>query len=313
MPTDTTTMQSYLSPEYRRSIIGVSELAACMGLDPWRSALDVYNLKRGLVEPFAGNRHTERGNELEDIAARKFGEWNPDGRKLRRYNKELVHPEFSFIRGHIDRVFIGENKVGEIKCVSRGSYAKMQREGLPYHYIIQNIGYQGLGGFDGGEEILFCADAWDLIHFPVSFSQEIFDAAISAAAKLWNDHIIPGIPPEMVKADEQAFEFEKIGGDVTVRDDEKFVEAMALLADAKRLERDSKELTELAQTKFKEVIENTPGRYQAGAIRATLSQSAGRKTFDKKALAARFPEMDLEPFEKQGKPFDTLRVYLVGE
>lgn len=49
----------------RSTRIGSSDAAAIMGLDPFKSASDVYLEKIGAVESFAGNDATDRGNWLE--------------------------------------------------------------------------------------------------------------------------------------------------------------------------------------------------------------------------------------------------------
>jgi predicted phage-related endonuclease len=69
----------------RQKYLGASEIAAVLGIDKWRTPLDIYNSKLGLIAPFEGNNHTERGNRLEAIAADYYTELT--GRKLRRYTK----------------------------------------------------------------------------------------------------------------------------------------------------------------------------------------------------------------------------------
>lgn len=55
----------------RRNGIGASEAAAVLGVNPWRSALDVYADKRGLVPPdeVDGNDAIEAGHRLEPVLA----------------------------------------------------------------------------------------------------------------------------------------------------------------------------------------------------------------------------------------------------
>lgn len=53
--------------QLRTGRIGSSDAAAILGLDPYRSAADVWLEKTGQVEPFVGNEATERGNLLEPV------------------------------------------------------------------------------------------------------------------------------------------------------------------------------------------------------------------------------------------------------
>src|SRR5687768_11161277 len=92
--------------EDRQSYLGASDMAAILGVDEHKTALDLYNEKRGLVPPFEGNNQTKRGLKLEEIAAQEYTEIT--GRKVVRRRTELVHPEHDFIRGHIDRRVVGD-------------------------------------------------------------------------------------------------------------------------------------------------------------------------------------------------------------
>jgi putative phage-type endonuclease len=54
----------------RQGRIGSSDAAAILGLDPYRSAADVWLEKTGQADGFDGNEHTERGNLLEPVLLR---------------------------------------------------------------------------------------------------------------------------------------------------------------------------------------------------------------------------------------------------
>jgi hypothetical protein len=56
-------------------------------------------------------------------------------------------------------------------------------------------------------------------------------------------------------------------------------------------------------------IEETPGRYEGAGLRLSYTEQAGRKSFDKKLLAAEHPEIDLAKYEKQGNPFKVFKPF----
>jgi putative phage-type endonuclease len=60
--------------EDRRKTLGASEISAVAGVNPHRSALDVYLEKKGLAAPFAGNQFTEWGLRMEEPIAQKYAE-----------------------------------------------------------------------------------------------------------------------------------------------------------------------------------------------------------------------------------------------
>lgn len=297
------------TPEERREYIGASEIACVMGLDRYKTPLELYNEKLGLVSGFEGNRHTMRGNRLESIAAEEYEQLS--GRELKSHAQPFVHSDYPFIVGHVDRTVVGEKRIVEIKCPSIAAFRRFQRDGLPESYIIQAQVYMGLAGYPRLTYAIFCADAWDLAAFDVAFDKDIYNAAIRAAANFWNNHILTQTPPEAGNADKPNIEFEKIGGNVTKRDDPVFTQAMADYFEADQIIRDAEELKAAAKEKVLDAIERQYGRYEGGGMRLYFTQQAGRKSFDKKALQSAHPTLDLSPFEKQGQPFDLFKTYQV--
>lgn len=298
------------TPEERRAYIGASEIAAVMGLDKWRTPLDVYNEKLGLTAPFEGNAHTERGNELEAIAARKFTEIT--GQALQRRNQPYIHPDYPFIVGHIDRVFVGEKKLAEIKCPSIAAYRKYQRDGLPQSMIVQMQVYLGLTGFESGTWLVFCSDVWDLATFPIEFDPTIYHAAVSAAADFWNRCVITHTPPLSDQKQPEYAEIATVGGNATVRDDQRFVDWASRLKEAKQLVADAEELYSSLQEEGLDLIEREPGIYRGGCVTLHYKEQPGRVSFDKKTLAAENPGLDLSRYEKRGASFCRFTPYFTN-
>lgn len=302
------TAQAFTADE-RKTYIGASEVAAILGLDRYRTRLDVYNEKRGLAPAFEGNNQTERGNRLEAIAAEYFTE--KTGTPLRRKSDAFTHPDHPFIVGHVDRVVVGEKRLVEIKCPSVAMFRKLQREGLPENYVIQAQVYMGLAGFPKLTFDIFCADVWDAAIFDIDFDETIYSAAIAGVVTFWNNYIVPGVAP--TDADEHAkVDIEKGEGSVTFRDDENFIAKAQAIREAVTLKRDAEELFEIAKKDLLDAVENECGTYEGGGIRLHYNEQAGRKTFDKKALAAAFPQIDLSQFEKQGASFKSFKTYFIN-
>src|SRR6185369_8611177 len=97
------------------------------------------------------------------------------------------------------------------------------------------------------------------------------------------------------------------------RDDPESIEAAQLFREAKQLEKDSETLIDLAKQRVKAAVGNKLGKYQGGGMRLAYFQSQGRTSFDKKALAAAYPQIDLSQFEKRGDPFEVLKPIFASE
>lgn len=291
----------------RRHYLGATDIAAILGVDSYRTPLDVYNEKLGLVMPFEGNRQTERGQKLEEVAAREYTEQT--GRKVHRRSTMLIHPKHDFIRGHLDRRVVGDKRPVEIKCPSRGMFHKIKREGLPSSWIVQMQTYLWLDGSSVGDFAPFCADAWEILPFEIEAQPELFERIEVAAVTFWTAHVLKRIPPAPISADKPIIELAKVGG-IEAREDTAFMEAAETLREAKQLERDGKELLEMAKQRIKSAVGGRFGKYRGGCLKALhYSISQGHLKFDKALLAAEHPEIDITRYESRGDPFETLKPY----
>ncbi len=89
----------------RRLGLGASDLPAIAGVDPYRSAFEVYLEKIGEYDPDAGiddatRDRFERGHRLENVAL----EWDRDrtGEPYERVNRTIWHPRLPFLYCHPD-------------------------------------------------------------------------------------------------------------------------------------------------------------------------------------------------------------------
>ena len=73
----------------RKKYLGSSEIAAVMGLDPFRSAGDIWLEKRGMLDRWEGNENTERGTLLEPVIL----DW-AEGKLKKEFHRNVmkVHP-----------------------------------------------------------------------------------------------------------------------------------------------------------------------------------------------------------------------------
>jgi len=326
--------------EDRTQFIGASEVGAILGHDPYKTALQVYEEKVGLVLPFTGNAHTRRGTRLEEIAAEEYAA--KTGKRLHRVHGRLQHPVYPFLTGKIDRRVVGERALAEIKCPSLGAFSKIKRTGLHEGYIAQMQTYLGLAGFEVGYWVIFCADQMEVVDFPVEFDPELYTQIVDRVSSFWLNHVVPKIPPVAVELDEARLEIQRAEGAVPRIDlssNGQFCEVAAMLRDAKQLKAEAEILEAQAREQVLEYADG-PGVYIGGDVRISYTFSRGRSSFDKKALAGAKPfdriatsaavlklcggvasdaiaalrgcELDLTAFEKQGASFAVLRVSQAG-
>src|SRR5919106_197694 len=122
--------------EARKKGIGGSDAAAVLGLDSYKTPLDIYELKLGLRQPEPPNAAMTRGVFLEPIARRLYRELT--GRRVKRLH-QVEHPSYPFMLCNVDGLILANRKrtghegagVLELKCPGIWAFAKAEREGLP--------------------------------------------------------------------------------------------------------------------------------------------------------------------------------------
>ena len=110
----------------RQSYIGASDASAVLGINPWKSPVDVYLEKTGKVDNGGDSIDMWLGREIEPLIAKLF-EKN-SGLKCRQDFKIRCHPDFDYLRTNLDRT-VGSSPL-EIKMMSRF-------DEIPHHYYVQ--------------------------------------------------------------------------------------------------------------------------------------------------------------------------------
>ena len=88
--------------EIRRKGIGGSDIAAIMGMDKWRSPMDVWLEKTGRADPKDETTMTRHGHLMEPIILDMYAERH--GLKKPRRQVFKSHPKYKFHRASLDMV-----------------------------------------------------------------------------------------------------------------------------------------------------------------------------------------------------------------
>lgn len=288
----------------RRSGIGGSDAGAIIGLNPFRTALDVYREKVGEVADDAPTAAQLRGRYLEDVAAELY--CNQTGRRVRR-QPQRAHSQYPFIVGNIDRQVLAAtlDEVGEghevtplstglleVKCPGIRTFLRYQREGLPAYIVCQAQHYLGIYGYDWVGFAIFNADLWKLIHFEIPRDDVFIAGLISAEQRFWHDYVEKKVPPPEVGILHSAIPALDLPivdrGSLVVRDDKPFLDAVETFKQARELREMAEGVEEQAKVKLQELM-GTYGVAEGGDLRIYWQERPGRKSFDRKALEAARP------------------------
>ena len=130
--------------QIRKQGIGSSDAAAAVGLNPYKSQLELWLEKTGRdtnlpkTDPHDEESPAYWGNVLEPIVAWHYSKRTSN--KVRRINAVLQHPnpELPWMLANIDREIIGSDEVQILECKTAGiNGARLWKEGVPEYVQLQ--------------------------------------------------------------------------------------------------------------------------------------------------------------------------------
>ncbi len=128
--------------QVRKSGIGSSDAAAAVGLNPYKSQLQLWMEKTGrdralpVVDPNDDQSPMYWGTLLEPIVAAHYT--RRTGHRVRRINAVLQHSQYPWMLANIDREVVGASDVQILECKTAGIHgARLWRDGVPEYVQLQ--------------------------------------------------------------------------------------------------------------------------------------------------------------------------------
>lgn len=242
---------------HRKKGIGGSDVGAIMGVNPYKTILDVYiNKVSEDTEEKDQSEAAYWGTTLEDIVAKEFEKRT--GKKVRRRNAILRHPKYEFIFANIDREIVGEKAILECKTANVYFAKQWEDDEVPASYIYQVQHYMAVTGYErayiavliGGNRFL-----WKVIER----DDELIEMMISAEKDFWENYVLRHIPPvhkitPTTDSLKRLYPFDY--GNIAAIDDET-EENIKLLLQIKESEKELKTQKEMLEIKIKLAMKDT--------------------------------------------------------
>lgn len=201
----------------RRTGIGGSDIAAIMGLSPWRSAVDVYLDKVGESKDVQENEAMFWGTVLEDVVAKHYADTS--GNKVQRVGQMMRCPDRAWMIGNIDRAIVtpgsrarfdGGKLLGAdgiLECKTAGAFKAADwgneddQDAIPTQYAAQCFWYMGISGI-GWCDIAVLIGGQRYLSKRIERDDEIIKAMIAQAEEFWFKNVVERIPPEPKTGDD---------------------------------------------------------------------------------------------------------------
>ena len=204
--------------EDRKSGIGGSDIAAILGISPWKTALDVWLDKTGQAQDALSDAEAVRwGTLLEDVVAREYADRTDNA--VQRINRILRHPKNEWAIGNIDRAIVapgsrvrvagdggtllGAQGLLEVKTASAYKAGEWGRDGdedaVPVHHQAQVMWYLGITGLQWADVAALIGGQRMVIR-RIYRDDETIAAMLERASAFWHQHVLKRQPPEPAKA-----------------------------------------------------------------------------------------------------------------
>jgi putative phage-type endonuclease len=278
----------------RRTGVGASESAAALGMSPYQTRFNLWQVKRGEIEPDPENIAMRFGNAAEPFILNEF---------------KLAHPEFyveaappTMRRGrmlaHLDAWCPGHFNVQIKTASSRVGWGEPGSDEIPQHYLIQVQHEMLLASVPVTFVPVFFAGR-DYAEYVVYADAELQEMVEDGVNEFWR-LVESGEPPEPTTLIDMPRRWRGGAGDMQADAD-----LMQWLGDLQALKQQSKDIEAAEETLkgwvFKAMADREAVLAPDGRLLATWKPSKGRVTLDADALKADHPEI-FKQYLKTGAP-----------
>ena len=179
--------------KYRKQGIGGSDAGAVCGLNPYRTAIQVYYDKTSDSIEDVDNEAMRQGRELEEYVARRFCE--ACGKKVRRANAMFYDEKNPFMLADVDRMIVGENAGLECKTASPYSEERWRDDKIPLSYQLQCYHYMSVCNADSWY-IAVLIYGRDFKYYRIERDDEVIENMIRIEKEFWNEYVLKQVIPD---------------------------------------------------------------------------------------------------------------------
>lgn len=183
----------------RSTYLGSSDVAAILGLSPWKTPVDVFFEKIGQPKPIDADKERlfRRGKRMEPVVLDMLAEER--GVEITARGARYRDPMHPWMAAEIDAETIIDGQVVnlEVKTVNgfaADAWGEMDTDEIPVHYAAQVMyGLMVTGRQRCIFAVLFGSD--NLVTYEIQRDEETIDGIRAKAIAFWHDHVLAKVPP----------------------------------------------------------------------------------------------------------------------
>lgn len=281
----------------RQAGIGGSDAGTILGVNKWKSKTQLFFEKvNPELKQQVDNEFIYWGNVLEDVVAKEFE--TRTGKKVRKNNKMLRHPEYEFMLANLDRVIVGEKALLECKTTLQYNIDQWKDDEIPASYLCQIQHYMAVTGYEKAYIAVLCGGN-QFIWKEVPRDDELIEIIINAEKDFWYNNVLAGVIPEIDGSDATKDFLNHMYKDIDENEVQLSDDVETLLTALEQVKQEEKELKEL-KTQYENKIKHILGNNLAGktsGYQITWKPQV-RKTLDTKKIREIYGEQ-LDPYYKE--------------
>jgi putative phage-type endonuclease len=268
----------------RKTYLGGSDLGAVIGVNKYKTALDVYLEKTSEHSPEIGNDATYWGNVLEDVVAQEYSK--RVNLPVEVETKLLRHPEHEFLAANIDRWVDGKKYVLECKTAGFMMSKEWGEEGsdsIPESYLVQSAWYAAICDVPK-VDIAVLIGGQDFRIYSYVRNKEFEDKLIKIACNFWHNHVEKRIPPKCSSLAD-TFNLFPVGNHKELTANETIAQKIYELKTLRDQESSLQKAIDMLKVEIQEFMQDYDILLDSnGCVVATWKNTAPRSFFDTKRL-----------------------------
>lgn len=176
----------------RKSYLTGTDAGAVCGMNPYKSAMQVYMDKTGPEIAITDNEAMRLGRDLEDYVAGRFTE--AAGKKVRKSNAMYVSDEHPFMMANVDRLVVGERAGLECKTASPYTADRWKDGNIPEWYYLQCQHYMKVLEMDRWYlAVLIFGKGFQ--YTCLERDEELLNDLVSIEKNFWENHVQAKVLP----------------------------------------------------------------------------------------------------------------------
>ena len=274
--------------------IGSSDAAASVGLSPYKSQLSLWleKTKRKTAVDLSDKESVIWGTVLEPVLAKVYAART--GRRVRRVNAVLQHPDHPFMLANLDREVVGKADCGILEIKTAGYHSAPQwEEGVPIAYQCQVLHQLAVTGH-AWADVAVLIGGQDFRIYRIERDDNKIADLIARESKFWRC-VTEDQQPEPDGSDDAGKALLSLfpadnGQTLDLSESPEFNQLFAELLDL----REQKELTERKESEIKQRIQVALGTCTAAVFqqgKVTWRKAKDRLVADVDKISQEHPEL----------------------